>query len=161
MGDGMDKRCIYLLLLVLMPGCLQEQEEAHPRETEALPGAVDIHIGADTCAQCGMKITDPRFAGEIIFETQVKKFDDIGCMFLYYKNLDTAAKDEVVAIYVQDHGGRGWIDAEDAYYADSPEVYTPMGYGIFAFALREDASFFAELHGNGDVNTFKEALEIG
>jgi copper chaperone NosL len=156
-----NKWCMYLLLLLLllMPGCLQE-EAAPPREARHLPEAVDIQVGVDMCAQCGMKITDPRFAGEIIFETQVRKFDDVGCMFLYYQNLDAAAKEKIVAMYVQDHGGRGWINAEDAYYAYSQEVYTPMGYGIFAFALREDASFFAELHGNGDVKTFTEALEF-
>lgn len=147
-----------LVLLLLAAGCLQEKEEPSIEE-QVYPGPVDIEVGVDTCAQCGMKIQDPRFAGEIIFSDGVKKFDDVGCLFLYYRSLDTAAKNNILVMYVQDNGGRGWVNAEKAYYLYSQEVFTPMSYGIVAFKDREDALFFAELHGSREVLTLQEAME--
>jgi copper chaperone NosL len=150
---------IIVLFLLLTAGCVQEEEKASLEEELNLPEPVDIEVGVDMCAQCGMKIGDPRFAGEIILEKEVKKFDDIGCLFLYYITLDREAKEKVLALYVQDNGGRGWINAERAHYVYSREVDTPMGYGIVAFATLEDALTFAELHGSREVLTLEEAVE--
>lgn len=45
--------------------------------------------------------------------------------------------------WVHDYTTEQWLDASDAWYVRSPEIQTPMGGGIVAFAKREDADSLA------------------
>ncbi|MCL1860760.1 MAG: hypothetical protein FWG52_04395 [Proteobacteria bacterium] len=49
-------------------------------------GMEPIHWDRDTCAQCGMAISDPRFALELLRGkpgSRAYKFDDIGCLIAW------------------------------------------------------------------------------
>ncbi|WP_376789112.1 nitrous oxide reductase accessory protein NosL [Thermoflexus sp.] len=108
------------------------------------PRPPDIAYGKDACAQCGMLINDPRFAAAYVTrDGQARLFDDIGCMIAYHRD----HPEEVAAFYVRDFEGGGWIEADHALLVHAPDVPTPMGYGLLAFAVRDRAEAFARAHG--------------
>ena len=95
----------------------------------------EIRYGEDVCAECGMILSDDRFAAALIRDGAAGRetlvFDDIGCLFLH----SSASKDGVVlAQFVRDSEGGGWLDMPDACYVHSPQIETPMAFGIAAFS---------------------------
>lgn len=100
----------------------------------------ELKLGQQSCAHCGMIISDARFAaawrdgdGDDTF------FDDIGCMVAMGAEHPPAG---FARYYVHDYlagEADGWIDAELAYYAKDDSIRTPMASGIAAFERREDA----------------------
>lgn len=118
---------ILALLAVLLIGCSQQSGRLEPPETR---------YGRDTCAQCGMIISDPRFAAAAATaDGTVTPFDDIGDLLAYRK----ANQPDWVAIWVHDYDTQEWLRAEDAWYLLAPGVHSPMGWGIAAFASEEAA----------------------
>lgn len=108
------------------------------------PRPPDIAYGKDPCANCGMLINDPRFAAAYVTRNgQARLFDDIGCMIDYYRD----HPEDVAAFYVRDFEGGEWIEADRAVLVLAPDVPTPMGYGLLAFATRDRAEAFARDHG--------------
>lgn len=98
-------------------------------------GPVEIRYGRDTCAFCGMIITDPRFAAQIRGGAghAAYKFDDIGDALLF---LDRQSwKDDAgVEFWVMDaETGKTWLDARRAFYVGG--MQTPMSHGFGAFAV--------------------------
>lgn len=121
--------------------------EARPRQ---------ILLGVETCAECGMVITEEPYAAELLTEEGVAKFCDIGCL-LVYRAKHHPHGEGVRAMFVHDWATKEWMRAERAFYVRVPR-YTPMYYGLFAFRSREEAERFA---GEGTrVWTFQEALEF-
>lgn len=113
-----------------------------------------IRYGVDPCAQCGMIVSDERFAAAVIVETargrhEAHAFDDIGCM------MDYAAPDHdrIVAHYVHDVEAPGWIDAETAWFLRSDQLHTPMAFGLASTGSRADAEALRERY-PGDVLDF-------
>lgn len=141
-------RLVLLLALLLLAACAQGSAEATPPE---------IRFGEDLCAHCNMIISDPRFAAGYAHELSPGRyeslaFDDIGDM------LAMAAANpnhSVVAWYVHDYIGEEWIDATTATYVVSPEISTPMGFGIVAYAAADAAASMAAEVG-GEVLTWQE-----
>jgi copper chaperone NosL len=131
----------FFLLSLLLAGCAQGTTTIGPPE---------IHYGEDQCRQCGMIISDPRFACAFLREVsqghyESLTFDDIGDMLAYAQKQPTQA---VVAWYVHDYASQEWLDATKAYFVSSAEVQTPMGHGIAAHATRASAqAMAAEKHG--------------
>jgi len=116
----------------------------------------EILLGVETCAECGMAITEEPYAAELITEEGVAKFCDIGCM-LVYRAKHHPRGEGVRAMFVHDWATKQWMRAERAFYVRAP-LYTPMYYSLFAFHSREEAEDFA---GEGaKVWTFQEALEF-
>lgn len=98
---------------------------------------VDIEAN-DMCSFCRMAISEKQYAAEIIDqEENVIKFDDIGCMLHYMEGSTT--KPKPAAIFVTDVETRSWLPADKAFFARPPNVKTPMGSGIVAFASKEKA----------------------
>lgn len=121
-----------ILATLLLSGCAQGIAEARPPE---------IRYGEDTCANCTMIISDPRFAAAYAHEispgryTQLA-FDDIGDMLLYAaKNPDH----KIVNWYAHDYKTEEWLDATSAYFVVSDAIASPMGHGIAAYAVEEEA----------------------
>lgn len=84
----------------------------------------------DMCSRCRMAISDRRFAGEIISDAEnVRKFDDLGCMFGELRE----GGDARVTGFVVDFENRGWVNMKEAYYVRSEQVKSPMGSGLLAF----------------------------
>jgi copper chaperone NosL len=124
--------CVALALAgtLSLPGCDDTQTLAPPT----------LHCGRDVCTECGMIINEARFAGAMIVEHDgapgYQVFDDIGEML----DQDLIHPDQkTLARYVQDYGGGGWVRAESARYYVDPELHTPMGTGMVAFATDQGA----------------------
>ncbi len=118
--------CIVALLLVLS-ACAQG---------DATPAPPEIRYGEDMCVECNMIISDARFAAGYAHEVapgrfESKAFDDIGGMLVH---AEKHADDVVVSWYVHDFDSEEWLEATEATFVVSPELPTPMGYGIVAYA---------------------------
>lgn len=99
---------------------------------------VDIEDG-DICSFCKMAISERQYAAEIITEEEaVLKFDDIGCMLKFQKK-NSENSQKAAVIYVADSRTKAWLKADDAFFARSGSVKTPMGSGIVAFSTAESA----------------------
>jgi copper chaperone NosL len=129
------------VLLLWLAGCAQGQTVIQPPE---------IRYGEDQCAECGMIISDARFASGLLYEVSAARyesllFDDIGNMMVY---AEQHPEQKIVAWYVHDYASEEWLDATQAFFVSSPEIHTPMGHGIAAYATRTAAHAMAdELHG--------------
>ena len=143
---------LFLAVIVGLPaalsGCVREDPLTPPR----------VRFGDDVCAVCHMIVSDERFAAALGLRDdrdRVHKpvFDDIGCMFEH----EAANPDmEVVARHIRHAETREWLNATTAVYAHSPDIHTPMGYGVAAYTTRSQAE--AALAGKrGEVITFPEA----
>ena len=130
-----------LMLTLLLAGCASGVSTISPPE---------IRYGEDQCHECGMIISDPRFAASFARELSPGRyenitFDDIGDLLAYVQK---HPDEPIVAWYVHDYTSEEWIDASKAYFVSSTEVQTPMGHGIAAHAARTAAeSMAAEKHG--------------
>lgn len=95
-----------------------------------------IRYGRDVCAQCGMIISDARFAAAATAaDGSSLVFDDIGDLLAYQR----AHAPEWVVVWVHDYETEEWLRAEEAWYLLGGEVHSPMGWGIAAFADEESA----------------------
>ena len=108
-----------------------------------------LHLGEDICDDCGMIISDPRYAGSYLYETGEKRyksliFDDIGDMMGHIKD---HPEHTIAGMWVHDFETEEWIDAESAFYVVSTEIPTPMGHGILAVSSEAQAQKIA-----ADVN---------
>jgi copper chaperone NosL len=121
---------LLLLLALSISGCgSRVPAELRPPE---------IVLGVDTCADCGMIISDLRFATAVVTPTgEDYLFDDIGDMlhFLMHRDLP-----EGTAFFVHDYDSREWLPADAAFYVRSDALHTPMGGGIAAFAIEARAT---------------------
>ena len=117
----------------------------------------EIHYGEDLCAECGMIISDPKFASSISKEIgagryQTVAFDDIGDMLAY---LDKHPEEKVVGWFVHDYETEEWIDATTAFFVVSEEVKSPMNHGIAAHAQKSAAEAMAQ-KSDGQLFTWQE-----
>jgi copper chaperone NosL len=99
-------------------------------------GPEDIRWGRETCAICGMIISDPRYAAEIRGgpDRTLVKFDDIGDAVHWLSVQDWA--DSPDEFWVRDSNtGEDWLDARRAFY--HPDTISPMDYGYAAVPTQE------------------------
>jgi copper chaperone NosL len=104
-----------------------------------------------------MMIDDFRYAGEIVEKRKVHKFDDIGCMLAYAQSNNL--NPDKAYFWIMDFDSTTWIRGEEAYFVLSPEINTPMGYGIIAFKDGIKAKETASKN-NGEVKDFKSLFNI-
>jgi copper chaperone NosL len=134
-----------LFIALTLASCSQKSNEPQPPE---------IIYGQDVCAACGMVIDQPRSASAILLNTgEYLKFDDIGDMIVF--PMDRPDK-QPAAWFVHDANSEEWIRAETAYYVVSPEIRTPMGYGILAFSNEQSAEEYATPLTEAKVMDFDE-----
>jgi copper chaperone NosL len=113
-----------------------------------------IEYGYDLCEACGMLIDDPRHAAATVtLDGTAHKFDDIGDMVRYHAEHPT---EQARAWFVHDFDTEAWLRAEAAWFVFGPEVNTPMGHGIAAFADEASAAALAQAVG-AEVFSFDEA----
>jgi copper chaperone NosL len=131
----------FVVLAGASAGCGRETGEAPPQ----------IRYGQDTCAVCGMIISDERFAAGLVIGTapryQALAFDDLGCLLEYERSAPDAA---VAARYVRDFQAPQWRDAGTAVYVHGPALHSPMAFNLAASATAADARALAAARG-GDV----------
>ena len=118
----------------------------------------EIVYGEDMCVQCGMIISEPRYAAAYLsVDGEPRIFDDLGELCLYHRD----HQEKMATVWAHDFHSEAWIDAEAATFVMSENIHTPMSFGIVAFRDREDAALFAEemqgqLH---DFNSFLKACQ--
>ncbi|MFN4218307.1 MAG: nitrous oxide reductase accessory protein NosL [Candidatus Bipolaricaulia bacterium] len=140
----MTRRAFLVVLFVAsLSGC-QSSQERPPQ----------IRYGRDVCAQCGMIISEARFAAAYITKRgDWRLFDDIGDMLGFYK-----VHGEAVAVFwVHDYEREEWLKAAGAFFVKSSALHTPMGHGIVALSSRERAEQLVR-QVQGQLFTFTELL---
>lgn len=94
-----------------------------------LDKAPEISYGKDVCDQCGMIISEPRFAASYITrQGEAHRFDDIGDMLVY----NARRREDVAVFWVHDYETEEWLRAENAYFVLDKGYITPMGHGLIA-----------------------------
>ena len=134
------------LVALLVAACAPKATELQPPE---------IVYGQAMCDECGMIISEARFAAATLTTAgQPHKFDDIGDMLVYHMD---HPEEQVRAWFVHDHNSRSWMRGETAFYVLSTEIKSPMGHGLAAFADRKAAEAFAgQLGAGARLLTFDE-----
>lgn len=128
---------ILLLCVFLLNACARGATTAAPPE---------IRYGEDTCAECNMIISDPRYAAGYAHEISAGRyeslaFDDIGDLLAHMTNYPER---KIVAWYVHDYESEAWLDATTAYYVVSEQIASPMGHGISAHRTQDAAAVMAQ-----------------
>lgn len=113
-------------------------------EEKVAGGPAKIHWDRDMCDRCVMVLSDRKNTLQLQNPTtkKVHKFDDIGCMVLWFEEEKIDFKDSV-KIWVTDAITGEWIDARSAFY--SSENVTPMAFGYSAHASKESIKSGVEI----------------
>lgn len=94
------------------------------------PKPVDI-FAEDACSTCRMAISNVSFAAEIIStESEVFKFDDIGCLESWKEK---PGQLEIAAVFYKDYETKLWLGESESIVVRTG-VMTPMGSGKLAFS---------------------------
>lgn len=121
-------------------------------------GPEDIRWGRETCAICGMIISDPHYAAEVRGgpDRHLSKFDDIGDAIIWLEEQDWKS-DPTIEFWVRDYEtGTKWLDARKIYYRSG--MVTPMDYGFAAVEYpASDTVGFDEMK----IAVIKQGLTLG
>lgn len=126
---------LFLLSFLLFLGC----------EQKPTSGPAKIHWDRDMCDRCVMVLSDRKNTVQLQNPTtkKVHKFDDIGCMVLWFEEEKIDFKDSV-KIWITDAATGEWIDARSAIY--TADNVTPMAFGFSAYAsktnIKEDVATY-------------------
>jgi copper chaperone NosL len=111
-----------------------------------LEGPPEIRVGHDSCAECGMLLSEDRCCAAVLVEGSAGRehriFDDIGCLLDWERSRASASASDqaeggedlrVLGRFVRDYSTRTWLVAEDARFVDGSAVVTPMASGLLGF----------------------------
>ncbi|MEZ6243691.1 MAG: nitrous oxide reductase accessory protein NosL [Phycisphaerales bacterium] len=131
----------------LIAGCEEQSAEAPPT----------IRLGDSVCDQCNMIISDERWATATIIDgprgPEPRLFDDFNCQV----NHEVEHPDlEILARWSHSHATGEWVRTEDASFLMSPNLHTPMGSKVAAFASPSELEA-ARQELTGDTMTFDVA----
>jgi copper chaperone NosL len=99
-----------------------------------------------------MIIDDARFAAAYTTTTgDVRRFDDIGDMLLHSQQ----HQEEIHIYWVHDYETTDWINADQAILVLSPNLTTPMAWGVAAFAEPGAAEAFSH-YNQGHMTNFRD-----
>jgi len=102
-----------------------------------------IDYGNDACKFCSMTIVDKQHAAQLVTNKgKAFKYDAIECMLNDLKSTPTAAIELFLVIDYLNPSVL--IDATTATYLISPEIKSPMGANLSAFASNEAAQPFVK-----------------
>lgn len=131
------KKLQWILLLctaLLLAACSADLE---PRE---------VNSETDVCTICNMSVTHADYAAQLVKNNgDHLVFDDLGCMMEY---INEYGESEIGASYIMETDSPNWLNVKEAVYVYSKDYWTPMNYGVLAFASKEAAeSYMSEQSG--------------
>lgn len=107
-----------------------------------------IRYGVDSCARCGMAISEERFAaGYVDAQGRSIVFDDVGEFLVAVRLQPSLARSS----FVHDAQDGRWLHASAAFFVRVAGLGTPMGTGFAAFASGARAKSFSERLGKEGV----------
>lgn len=131
-----------LATLVVAPALVMGLASCGAPEPDGPPR---LRLGQDECVECGMIISDDRFAASReIVEARGRRFeafDDLGCLFDRERSMPEV---RAARAWVGNHAGGGWVQLESAVLVASDEMHTPMGFGVAAYSSSAEAVKAAE-----------------
>lgn len=103
-----------------------------------------IKLNSDNCDNCGMTISNLKFAAELFTQKgRAYKFDDISCLLNY--KIENKDKANGASFYISNFlGDNNLIPAETAVYAKGENILSPMGGNVAAFSDLESARKYAD-----------------
>jgi copper chaperone NosL len=119
------------------------------------PGPPAIVVDRTACSHCGMLVSEPMYAAAYhVAGREPRVFDDIGCL------IDAARSETTppIAFWFHDAAGGGWTSGETAIFVVSPDLRTPMGAGVLAYADAAAAQAAAAALEGEIVRTLPELL---
>ena len=124
------------LFLILLTGC----------STNPQP----LRLGKDNCDFCKMTISDKRFGAELITKKgKVYKFDDGHCLLAFMQSKKVAKIDMAAVYYSNFIGNNELLNAEKAFFLQSPQLKSPMNGNIAAFAHEDSLhAWLPKYYGN-------------
>ncbi len=139
-------KLIVFLTLAFLVACQSPVDLSQPPE---------IHYAEDVCTECGMIISEPRFAAAYYtVDGDARRFDDIGGMASHHAE----KQEDVAQFWVHDYDTEEWIIADQAFFVMSDQLHTPMDFGVVAFSdqprAQELASEFTAM-----VMTFESVMD--
>lgn len=141
--------CVVALLTAIL-GCNRADPLSPPQ----------ILIGDSICAECGMIISDERFATATLYPSSrgadAMLFDDFNCQRRYEASLTHPSPSKR---WSHDHATLEWFETDNAYFVVSDQLRTPMGSGVAGFASKASATQFAQSV-NGVVHAFTETWNM-
>ncbi|MBE3597865.1 MAG: nitrous oxide reductase accessory protein NosL [Limnochordaceae bacterium] len=151
---GRGKLTVILAGIVLAAGAVAV---GLATRSQGPPPPAQVLYGVDDCVECGMVLTDPRSAAQMITTDRVVKFCDVGCLVVYQLRHHPDWKG-VRAAYVPDWHTQQWLDARTAWWVTTHHK-TPMLYGLVTLRDRGEAEAMAREHG-GRVMTYDEVAAM-
>ncbi len=133
--------------LLLTGGCGSESDAGPPT----------IRYDDSICDECGMIISDERFATATIIQgdrgNEPMIFDDFNCQIIFEnKHTDLT----ITGRWSNDYSSKEWLETQNAWFVKSPNLRTPMASNMAAFASKEEAQSFAKTI-DGDTVDFQSA----
>lgn len=141
-----------LAALILTLGTL----EGASAETQISAAPPEIAYGKSRCANCSMFIREPDHAAALTAQDGPAVFCDIGCLLISMARNGWGAG--VEATFVRDGSSGRWIEGRTAFFVQA-DLWTPMRFGLFAFADEPAARRFAAEH-QGRTLTWEEATHL-
>ncbi|MBL0316037.1 MAG: nitrous oxide reductase accessory protein NosL [Flavobacteriales bacterium] len=114
-----------IALMLMLPSC-----SPHPEP---------IILGKDECAFCRMKVSDPRFAAEVVStKGKVFKFDDISCAAQFIQKENLLAP-EIFGVYFSDYTNpQSLLNADSCILFQCDELRSPMNGNVAALSSKEE-----------------------
>lgn len=112
---------------------------------DSLDGPPQVRLGDSVCAECGMIVSDERFATATIVEGDRGPspliFDDFNCQI----NFETKHADIVILTrWSHDHQSSAWFKTGEGWFVKSSQLHTPMASNMAAFTHKSDAQTLAD-----------------
>jgi copper chaperone NosL len=112
----------------------------------------EIAYGEEVCEECGMIISEARFAAAYVTtDGDVRKFDDPGGMIDHHLR----DQEDVAVFWLHDFDSAEWIRSENAVLLAAEEIQTPMGHGVVAFGDQARVRAYAGLLEHGDEDQLR------
>ena len=123
-------------------------------------GPRPIAYGEDVCAHCRMTVIDERFGTELVTSRgKVLVFDSIECLTAFLGDGDpSVAKGASPWVTAIERPGV-LMAASDAFYAQSPEIHSPMGRHLGAFASAAERDRLVEASG-GQPLSWEDVIAV-